>query len=116
MDFEVKKEGIILYEKNMSLDDILDCGQAFRWEAVPSDYFRTYKGFFKNIPLTISETEHDSGKFILHGVSEEDFLNIWFDYFDFNRDYGKIKNELAQDKIMNEAIKYGEGIRILNQD
>ena len=50
MDYEAKKEGIILFEKDMTLDDTLDCGQAFRWEAIPSDYFRTYKGYFKMSP------------------------------------------------------------------
>ncbi|MGN0638039.1 MAG: DNA glycosylase [Huintestinicola sp.] len=116
MDYEVKKEGIILFEENMSLDDTLDCGQAFRWEAVPSDHFRTYKGFFKNIPLTISETERDSGKFILHGVSEKDFLDIWFDYFDLGTDYGELKRRFSEDETLSAACKFAKGVRLLKQD
>ena len=88
MDYTYKNGDIILCEENFSLDDTLDCGQAFRWESVTSDYFRTYKGYYKNIPLTISQTEYDKGIFILHGVTEEDFRNIWLDYFDLNTDYG----------------------------
>lgn len=116
MDYEVKNEGIILSEENMSLDDTLDCGQAFRWEAVSSDYYRTYKGFFKNIPLTISETERDSGRFILHGVSEDDFLNIWFDYFDLGTDYGELKRRFFEDETLSKACRYAKGVRLLKQD
>ncbi|HAS90863.1 MAG TPA: 8-oxoguanine DNA glycosylase, partial [Clostridiales bacterium] len=37
-------------------------------------------------------------------------------YFDFDTDYETIKNTLNTDEIMAEAIKFGEGIRILNQE
>ncbi|MBQ5332111.1 MAG: 8-oxoguanine DNA glycosylase, N-terminal domain-containing protein, partial [Oscillospiraceae bacterium] len=116
MNYEVKNEGIILFEEHMTLDDTLDCGQAFRWEAVPSDYFRTYKGFFKKIPLTISQVERDSGKFILHGVSEEDFLNIWFDYFDLGTNYGELKRRFSEDETLAKACTYAKGVRLLRQD
>ena len=68
---------------------------AVRRESVTSDYFRTYKGYYKNIPLTISQTEYDKGIFILHGVTEEDFRNIWLDYFDLNTDYGEPKRRFS---------------------
>ena len=42
--------------------------------------------------------------------------NIWYDYFDLNRDYSEIKSRLSNDPIMKEAVSYGDGIRILNQD
>ena len=116
MDYKVHSGGIILHEENMTLDDTLDCGQAFRWEAVPSDYFRTYRGHFKNIPLTISETEHDGGNFILHGVSEEDFLNIWYDYFDLGTDYGELKRRFSEDETLAKACGYAKGVRLLKQD
>ena len=38
-------------------------------------------------------------------------------YFDLNRDYESIKNKLSKiDEYMEESIKFGYGIRILNQD
>ena len=38
-------------------------------------------------------------------------------YFDLNRNYEEIKNELSNiDKYLKESIEYGKGIRILNQD
>ena len=76
MDYEVKNNNIILNEPDLDLDETLDCGQAFRWRKIPSDYDCTYEGSFLNEPLTISQK--GKGMFILHNVSEEDFLGKWF--------------------------------------
>lgn len=39
------------------------------------------------------------------------------DYFDLNRNYSEIKEKLSKiDENVNLSIKYGDGIRILNQD
>lgn len=116
MDYEAKNGDIILHEEDLSLDDTLDCGQAFRWEAVPSDHYRTYKGYFKNIPLTVSEKEKDGGIFIFHNVSESDFLNIWLDYFDLNTDYGELKRRFSEDETLKKACGYAKGVRLLKQD
>lgn len=116
MDYTYKNGDIILCEENFSLDDTLDCGQAFRWESVTSDYFRTYKGYYKNIPLTIFQTEYDKGIFILHGVTEEDFRNIWLDYFDLNTDYGELKRRFSEDETLAKACAYAKGVRLLRQD
>ncbi|MGN1089785.1 MAG: DNA glycosylase [Huintestinicola sp.] len=116
MDYKKTKDGIILHEEHLSLDETLDCGQAFRWEAVPSDCFRTYKGFFKGLPLTVSETEYGKGEFLFHNVSEEDFLNIWLDYFDLNTDYGELKRRFSEDETLSRACDFAGGIRILKQD
>ncbi|MBQ7782601.1 MAG: DNA-3-methyladenine glycosylase 2 family protein [Oscillospiraceae bacterium] len=116
MDYDIKHNNIILHEPHMSLDDTLDCGQAFRWEAVPSEYYRTYKGFFMNSPLTISEQEKDSGIFILHDTDEQAFLNIWLDYFDLNTDYGELKRRFSEDKTLSEACSYAKGVRLLRQN
>lgn len=116
MDYTVKNGDIILSEEHFSLDDTLDCGQAFRWEAVPSEHYRTYKGFFKDKALTISETERDKGEFILHGVSEKDFLDVWYDYFDFGTDYGELKRRFCEDSVLSDACGYAKGIRLLKQD
>ncbi len=116
MDIEVKNGDIILYEKDLSLDQTLDCGQAFRWESVPSAYYRTYKGYYKNIPLTVSEEEKDGGKFIFHNVSEKDFLEIWADYFDLYTDYDELKRRFSEDETLRAACEYAGGIRLLRQD
>lgn len=46
-----------------------------------------------------------------------DIKEIVANYFDLNRNYSKIKEKLSKiDENVNLSIKYGEGIRILNQD
>ena len=46
-----------------------------------------------------------------------DIKEIVTNYFDLNRNYSEIKDKLSKvDENVNLSIKYGEGIRILNQD
>ena len=111
MNIETKNNDLIL--KNVSdfnLTHIFDCGQCFRFNQNDDG---TYTGVAKGKALTISQT-HDT--VILYDTSEEDFKNIWYDFFDFDRDYKKIKNTLSCDPVMADAITFGQGIRILNQD
>ena len=116
MDYTVKNGDIILHEEDLDLDDTLDCGQAFRWERIPSEHFCTYKGYFKNIPLIVSQTDERGGEFIFHNVTEEDFLNIWLDYFDLNTDYGELKRRFSEDAVLSKACAYAKGVRLLRQD
>jgi len=59
-----------------------------------------------------------SGKdIVFKGICENDIKENVKKYFDLERDYEKIKNELSKvDDNMKESINYGDGIRILNQD
>ncbi len=96
--------------RDFNLKHIFDCGQCFRFNEVSEN---TYFGIAKGKALLISQSED---AITLYDTCEDDWNNIWFDYFDLSRDYGKIKSRLSEDKIMEEAISYGSGIRILNQD
>lgn len=96
--------------KDFNLKHIFDCGQCFRFNEIDEN---TYFGIAKNKALKISQS---GDTVILYDTDQEDWNNIWFDFFDLSRDYGKIKQTLASDSIMKEAITYGDGIRILNQD
>ncbi|MCQ2455394.1 MAG: DNA-3-methyladenine glycosylase [Clostridia bacterium] len=87
----------------------LDCGQSFRW--VKKD--NGWVGVAFNKKLVIKE---EKGTIILENTSKEDFLNIWYDYFDLGRDYAKIIEEIKSDAILNKASAFGSGIRILNQE
>ncbi len=53
MNYKVHDNDIILYQPDFDLDETLDCGQAFRWEKVQSEYDCTYSGYFLDRPLTI---------------------------------------------------------------
>ena len=113
MNYEIKNNDIILEQPDFDLDETLDCGQAFRWEKIPSSHGCTYSGYFLDKPLKISQ---DNGIFVFHDTTEDDFLNIWCDYFDFFTDYGKIKEILSQDETLKKACEFAGGIRLLRQD
>lgn len=89
---------------------IFECGQAFRWEIEEDDsYTIVHSGKILNI-------KKEGKDIIFSNTNLLDFKNIWYNYFDLGRDYSEIKKELSKDPILKEAIEFGEGIRILNQD
>lgn len=97
---------------DFTLSDTFDCGQCFRFNpAGNGGYIGTAYG--KTVRITQS-----SNTLTLHNTSEDDFKNIWCGFLDLDRDYGKIKESLTKsnDKVMDYAITYGGGIRILKQD
>ena len=112
-NYKENGNNIELIQPDFDLDETLDCGQAFRWEKLESDYKCTYTGFFLDKPLTIS---HDGEKFIFHNTTKEDFENIWIDYFDFEKDYCEIKTRLSSDETLKKACEFAGGIRLLKQD
>ncbi|MBR2284784.1 MAG: DNA-3-methyladenine glycosylase 2 family protein [Ruminococcus sp.] len=114
MDYEIKGKDIILSEPELDLDETLDCGQAFRWKKVWSEYQCTYTGSFVNEGLTISQLSR--GVFRLHDTSEEKFLDIWADYFDLRTDYSELKKKFSEDETLSKACKYAGGIRLLRQN
>ena len=111
MKIITKNSDIILQDtRDFDLTHIFDCGQCFRWNVIGEN---TYAGVAKGKALTISQ---NGDEVVFHNTTERDFYDVWYDYFDFNTDYSEIKAKLAKDPVMREAITYGEGIRILNQD
>ncbi len=107
---EANGDLIITDIDSFSLEQIFECGQCFRWNRTSAE---SYTGVAFGRALRLTET--DNG-IIFHRTTREDFNKIWFDYFDFATDYGKIKATLSEDKILANAIGYGSGIRILRQD
>ncbi|MDO4744929.1 MAG: DNA glycosylase [Bacillota bacterium] len=99
--------------KDFDTDHIFDCGQCFRWE-------RNDDGSYTGIAFgKIARVAYDKEESLLmiHGSTEKDFEEIWRDYLDLNRDYSEIKETLAaRDPVIKEAINFGQGIRILNQE
>ncbi|WP_313757964.1 DNA glycosylase [Tissierella sp.] len=106
-----EKEKIILKDiKNFEPKHIFECGQAFRWK-VEEDKSYTIVAYGR-----VLNVKKENNDIILSNTNREDFNNIWYNYFDLDRDYDEIKKELSKDPILDEAIKFGEGIRILNQE
>ncbi len=93
-----------------SLRETLDCGQAFRWEPLGDGF---WQGMAYNKYLKLRQTQD---KIILFDTSKEDFYNIWYSYFDLDRDYEKIVEKMSGNPILKEAAAFGKGIRILKQE
>lgn len=89
---------------------IFECGQCFRWNKEEDNSFTGVA--FERVLNVKSEDD----KIILSNTNLEDFNNIWYNYFDLERDYGEMKEELSEDEILKEAVKFGSGIRILKQE
>ena len=113
MIIEIVNNDIVLKNTDsFKLCDIFDCGQCFRFNRLENgDYIGT--AFEKTIRISQNEDT-----VVLHNTTAEDFENVWYHFFDLDRDYSKIKQSLlkADDDVIRSAIEYGSGIRILKQD
>ncbi len=96
--------------ENFNLAQILDCGQAFRWKNL---FGNTWEGIAFNKYLKVTQ---DGNSVIFYNTSLDEFYNIWYAYFDIERDYGKIAAALNDNEILKSAAEYGCGIRILKQN
>ncbi len=106
------KNGIMAIEgvKDFNLTHIFECGQCFRWiRQQDGSYNGIVDDKFVNVSLS-------NGILYIRNAEEQDFIDIWYEYFDLGTDYSKVKSVLEKDEIMKEAIKTGYGIRLLRQD
>ena len=97
--------------ESFELRDIFECGQCFRWNKLEDG---SYTGVFKNNVLNVKKNKDE---IIFEGICENEIQQTVENYFDLNRNYEKIKEQLSKiDQNMKKSIEYGNGIRILNQD
>jgi len=102
---------ILKSEKSFEPKHIFECGQCFRWDRQKDG---SYTGVFGNNVLNVKK---EGKNIVFKGICEGNIKDICTNYFDLNRNYESIKNELSNvDEYLENSIKYGEGIRILNQD
>ncbi len=95
---------------NFKLKHIFECGQIFRFEEIAENNFIVI-AFGKLI-----EVKEDGNDVIIYNSTKEDFQSIWLKYFDLDRDYSIIKDELSKDVLLKQSIEFGYGVRVLNQD
>lgn len=84
---------------------ILESGQMFRYHKTESGY----KIFSKNLFCSLI---YDNDHVIMSSNQPDYFCH----YFDLRRDYGSIKQALSGYPNLTQALEFGKGIRILNQD
>lgn len=104
---EIELKNIDTFE----LKDIFDCGQCFRWNEQEDG---SYIGVVGENVLNVKKEKNNIR---IEGIGKDNFSELVEEYFDLRRDYKQIKAELAKiDQNMKNSIKYGQGIRLLNQD
>lgn len=90
---------------------IFENGQCFRWEKEEDG---SYTIVAKGKVINVSKYEDE---IILENTNLKEFESIWYEYFDFDRDYVKLRKELSKiDQHLNKAANFGDGLRILKQD
>ena len=112
MKYNFINECIILEEfDSFNPRDIFECGQAFRWYLEEDG---SYTFIVKNKVVNVIKEDE---KVYFRNIDIDFFENVLIEYFDFNTDYNDIKKKLSKiDKHLDEATKFGSGIRILKQD
>lgn len=110
----MKREELI-YKNQREFDckDIFECGQCFRWHREEDG---SYTGVTKIGVLNVKKVGNDV--VIVGDIEEKENLKSFCDdYFDMSTNYREIQDEISKnDKTMKEAIEFGSGIRILNQN
>lgn len=100
-----KNKKIIIEKTNFNLVQTLECGQVF-------SYYKENENYIVQSADKVAVIEEKDNVYIINTTDTDYFIN----YFDFNTDYIKIKQELEQISPLDEAIKFGYGIKILKQD
>lgn len=119
MDYQIiEHENVIEIQglKNFNLTHIFENGQTFRWDKTADNaYIVVAFGL-------VCEFEMRDKSLFAYNTTVEDFINIWHPYFNLDTDYDQIKKELKKTKAyqlndsLENALNYGYGLRILNQD
>ena len=90
---------------------IFECGQCFRWNEQKDG---SYTGVFRNNVINVKK---QAEKIFFKGICKGNIKDECKKYFDLDTNYDNIKSRLSNvDDYLKTSIKYGEGIRILNQD
>ncbi|MCJ7688536.1 MAG: 8-oxoguanine DNA glycosylase, partial [Clostridiaceae bacterium] len=64
----------------------------------------------------VIEVEKNDTQVKIYNINEEEFKNVWCDYFDLKRDYRVMKEKFHEDPLLKKSVDFGHGIRILQQE
>lgn len=100
---------LISENPDWNFDSIALSGQCFRWYGQPG----SWKVVHKSRVLGVEKI--DSGWSL--SCSDDEWRDVWAEYFDAGRDYQKIREMVSSDDpYMYEAARSEKGVRILKQD
>ena len=98
---------------DFDLAQTLECGQCFHFVRLDVDK----KDYVLSAYQKMLHISQNGDEIILFNTSMEDYNTIWKNYFDLERDYKSIKQDLlSHDNTLKEAIETMSGVRILNQE
>lgn len=95
--------------QDLDLGQIADSGQVFRMNYVGKG---TYSIVAYGKYVEVCQYQNT----LIFSCTQEEFDSVWREYFDLDTDYSEIKNQAKKDDYLDEAIKFGSGIRILKQE
>ena len=112
MQYLQEKKSVVLWDlDSFNIDEILDCGQCFRFTKLSE------KEYIVIAHEKVINVSQKNDRVIISPCTAEEFENIWLNYFDLTTNYKEIKEILSKkDEILNNAINFANGIRILHQD
>ena len=112
MQISYDEGNVVLTEvRDFDLAQTLECGQCFHFKKLAEQEYAVC-AFHRLLRI---RQEKDS--VILFDTTMQDYEMIWRDYFDFGRDYGRIKAALLQtDDTLKEAVETMQGVHILQQE
>ena len=97
--------------ENFRLADTLQCGQCFRWAE------RDDGSWDIAASNHLIRGRQEGQTVYFSGCTEKTFQEFWVPYFDLDRDYASLQKKLMKDDpVMQKAVRFGGGIRILRQD
>ncbi len=107
---------MLVHNPNFNIKQIADSGQCFRMNKLEGkDKTASYSLVAYGKYLELTQVEEDTVEL---DCPEEEFHQLWEDYFDLKYDYGKVIEDLSagEDEFLKQAAAYGSGVRILQQE
>lgn len=109
---------------NFKIEQIFDCGQCFRFDPTENPVHKVeFEGIAHGRFVRFGQDSPDS--LTIYNSTAEDFNNIWKHYLALDEDYIALRADIkakfasaagGRDTVMEKAMEYGDGIRILRQD
>lgn len=108
---EVGKDIVVEDILKFEIEQILECGQCFRFERIDKNKY-TVVSWGKHLYI-----EQSGSKITFFNTSVTEYESIWKEYFDIEKDYDKIIQQILEsDDTINESIEAKNGVRIVKQE
>jgi N-glycosylase/DNA lyase len=108
----MNKQIVTLTLPYFNVQQIAESGQIFRMDKIGPSCFKLVA---QSEAILLSQSEKDT-PITFKGMTLQTWNHKWKKYFDLDTDYCHIVEVLSQkDKVMQQAIEFGQGIRILRQ-